>query len=1322
MEGYQNYQDIINAIKAEYVNARNLKKTATAKKRVATNAKSFKTRKENEKSTLETKLTSVENLLKSNLETSFTNLEQAKFDALKSEVSELKGKLAFIDADIIRLEDQYDQDPENIGTFPKAAPTSIESQSLTVLRNMLSVTISDAESVINNLYSGQDYADIKSAIVPTQLTQNSESVRIHYQSLRNTFDQVFEKTKDELDNFIIGIFTAGNSVNELRNQLIDHSGELVTLKSQLADLLTDNGTDLELTAKEQQIEDLKEIMLTKATDMKQLEVSIGSAMTDDKLVKLKRYATDLNSLTDELRDYRLENHGFLKKLFPNPDLDTAYRSFELYSGFFEFMDNNQFLNTSRGFNNGQWTEFKLLKQKITQAKEYVRNSTQFRDNAYDDTQVLYQPQQLFDCDQRNNGNGPEYYNITGFLPGVHQETKEFYVNYSRQLHNATEGYTSEMTRYKFYRNMIQQLISDFDEIHDEQTINISALRSAKMEHLLKQDLLSKGINGHYEGTNEQDIVLDNTRGAWFEADAEYLSQFYTNRARVKKFELYNSIFPEFYSTLSGLQSNLSQSGTNLTSSDTTLSDLITSKLAAYGYLQTLTETDEEYQAAFTAWNDATSALQSYTDAYNALTPQYNSLVSNLAEVSALYGGGINFGSGFNGTVYSTAIQSDGKIVVGGQFSDYNGTSANKIIRLNTDGSVDTSFVYGTGFNGTLVFSIAIQSNGKIVVGGIFTNYNGTGANGIITLNSDGSIDTSFVYGTGFDNQVRSIDIQSDGKIVVGGWFSSYNGTSANGIIRLNTDGSIDTSFVYGTGFDGLIKSIAIQSDGKIVVGGNFTSYNGTVANRIITLNSDGSIDTSFVYGTGFNSDVNSIAIQSDSKIVVGGEFTGYNGTFVKRIIRLNSNGSIDTSFVYGDGFNGYVDSVAIQSDGKIVVGGQFQIYNGTGANYIIRLNSNGSIDTSFVYGTGFDNYVYSIAIQSNGKILVGGSFTSYQGTGANYIIQLSDSFNAEFEDEFNAATDALNTFETDVRQPAIIAKNAAQIVVNETYGILQPLTEIDEEYVAAFNDWNSKEDAQNLFYNETYMPAQNAYNSAALELNQYLSFNYGSDLNLSYTGSELRGLKDARDSSNTLLEQAIAAKSTTEAAFIEARNSMTFVESTPLEKRQGMGMQNDVQKSNHQVERLESLAVRYSEIFPQMVNQASSFASEVRNRDEAYFAGLLGEVKDFLDGVYSNNFGQNLYVNKFNNYKVAEKDAGKFQSRLYTILGPVLVDWNMGFHNNTGNIAETVNKIQTLTTSDGISSLRQTISIINNELFRNVDGFSFADIIINEVNNGTPLI
>ena len=352
---------------------------------------------------------------------------------------------------------------------------------------------------------------------------------------------------------------------------------------------------------------------------------------------------------------------------------------------------------------------------------------------------------------------------------------------------------------------------------------------------------------------------------------------------------------------------------------------------------------------------------------------YEPLLEVIGNLNPLF----DIGSGFNGNIFTITLQSDGKILVGGNFTSYSGVSRNYLIRLNTDGSIDTSFSIGTGFSGG-VNAIELQSDGKILVGGNFTSYSGVTSNRIIRLNTNGSIDNSFVIGTGFNtNQVQDIQLQTDGKILVGGSFTSYSGVSSNRIIRLNTDGSIDNSFVIGTGFNtGQVQDIQLQTDGKILVGGLFGSYSGVSRNNIIRLNTDGSVDNSFVIGGGTNSNVWSIKTQSDGKILVGGTFTSYSGVSRNRIIRLNTDGSVDNSFVIGTGFNSGVFTMQLQSDGKILVGGQFTTYSGVSRNYLIRLNTDGSIDTSFSIGTGFNNSIRTIQLQPDGKILVGGDFTT----------------------------------------------------------------------------------------------------------------------------------------------------------------------------------------------------------------------------------------------------------------------------------------------------------------------------------------------------------
>jgi uncharacterized delta-60 repeat protein len=370
---------------------------------------------------------------------------------------------------------------------------------------------------------------------------------------------------------------------------------------------------------------------------------------------------------------------------------------------------------------------------------------------------------------------------------------------------------------------------------------------------------------------------------------------------------------------------------------------------------------------------------------------------------------IGFGSGenFNHIVYSTAIQTDGKIVIGGEFTSFNGTVINRIIRLNNTGIRDTTFNPGLGFNST-VRSISIQTDGKIIVGGNFTTYNGITINRIARLNIDGSLDDTFIPpGTGFNNWVYTIAIQSDGTIMVGGVFTSFNGTARNRIARLNANGSLDASFNPGTGFaGGYVNSLVIQSDDKIIAGGGFTSFNGSTTTQIIRLNTNGTKDLSFDAGTGFNisiySTVNSVKLQNDGKIVAGGNFTSYNGTTINHILRINPNGSLDISFDPGTGLDAYVNAISIQDDGKIIVGGVFTFYNLNARNRIARLNTDGSLDGTFDPGSGFNDHVWSTVVKSDGKIIVGGLSTIFNGIPINYNACLNT--NGSLDSSFNPIT------------------------------------------------------------------------------------------------------------------------------------------------------------------------------------------------------------------------------------------------------------------------------------------------------------------------------
>ncbi len=350
--------------------------------------------------------------------------------------------------------------------------------------------------------------------------------------------------------------------------------------------------------------------------------------------------------------------------------------------------------------------------------------------------------------------------------------------------------------------------------------------------------------------------------------------------------------------------------------------------------------------------------------------------------------GFGLGDGPNGNIYSVAYLPDGKVLIGGDFTSYNGTQRNRIARLNSDGRLDGTFNPGLGAN-AIIFSIAYQPDGKVLIGGWFSSYNSTGRNRIARLNSDGSLDGTFNPGTGADLSISSIAYQPDGKVLIGGTFTSYNGTPRNRIARLNSDGNLDGTFNPGTGANNSISAIAYQPDGKVLIGGWFSSYNGTTRNRIARLNSDGSLDDTFNPGTGADDLISSMAYQPDGKVLIGGWFANYNGTGRRNIARLNSDGSLDSTFNPGSGADNGIRSIAYQPDGKVLIGGLFADYNGTGRKNIARLNSDGSLDGTFNPGTRADGAIYSMAYQPDGKVLIGGWLSSYNGTARYQIARLN---------------------------------------------------------------------------------------------------------------------------------------------------------------------------------------------------------------------------------------------------------------------------------------------------------------------------------------------
>ncbi len=355
----------------------------------------------------------------------------------------------------------------------------------------------------------------------------------------------------------------------------------------------------------------------------------------------------------------------------------------------------------------------------------------------------------------------------------------------------------------------------------------------------------------------------------------------------------------------------------------------------------------------------------------------------------------------NVVITGLALQSDGKIIVGGYTFTQSDDDRFILIRYNTDGSLDSSF----GVNGivsplnnghaSFAYAIELQTDGKILLAGAIGNFAA-----VIRFNTNGSIDNTFgqngetVYQiAGSANGITSMKIKSDGKIITAGNY--YVDPNYHFIVQqLDSSGQVDLAFTGNSiqttsigNSNNYLSSVQITNDGKIVAGVYYNN-GGTTDIAILRYSSDGKLDTSFgnqgittMHASLDVDQLQSLLIQSDGKILVGGFAQGSTG-IQSFILRFTANGDVDNSF----GTNGIlldgnaisfpaIESMALQNDDKILTTG----YNFPGIG-VSRFNSDGSLDNTFNNGTQTkalwgitDNRVYSITTQNDGKIVACGS-------------------------------------------------------------------------------------------------------------------------------------------------------------------------------------------------------------------------------------------------------------------------------------------------------------------------------------------------------------
>jgi uncharacterized delta-60 repeat protein len=364
-------------------------------------------------------------------------------------------------------------------------------------------------------------------------------------------------------------------------------------------------------------------------------------------------------------------------------------------------------------------------------------------------------------------------------------------------------------------------------------------------------------------------------------------------------------------------------------------------------------------------------------------------------------------------IRSIIVQSDGKIVAGGDLDLNRGRAA--LARLNPDGSPDSSFSAGAGANNS-IYRVALQPDGKMLIGGAFTTYDSRARRGIARLNSDGSLDLNFAVGTGVEGTVTGIAVQPEGKIVIVGGFSSVGGVSRTHVALLNADGSVDSSFVPPALGDGggaaagvtLYDTLALPGN-QVIIGGSFAFVGGLEQTGVARLNADGSRDPAFVPPF-FAASVFGLARQSDGFILTVGDFWASPGVGVSR---LTPDGEPDPNF--GNGIccaaeDPMVYGVVVQEDGRILVCGRnFHVGEDPVQSGVVRLDARGNADLSFYSGSSFpaSGGYNTLALQDDGKVLVGGSFAGQGRVPLSGILRLNNDESAGFI-KFAAAAYTVN--------------------------------------------------------------------------------------------------------------------------------------------------------------------------------------------------------------------------------------------------------------------------------------------------------------------------
>ncbi|RBQ03041.1 DUF5008 domain-containing protein [Pedobacter miscanthi] len=407
-------------------------------------------------------------------------------------------------------------------------------------------------------------------------------------------------------------------------------------------------------------------------------------------------------------------------------------------------------------------------------------------------------------------------------------------------------------------------------------------------------------------------------------------------------------------------------------------------------------------------------------------------------------------NGFS-TVLDIETLPGGNYLVGGEFNDFELKGTEKlpiggIAQITGDGAYTTSGLnFGKGVGGALkqinsIVRIPTGSQaGKYIIAGSFTSFNSTRPNrqtlnNVARLNTAGTLDslilrdvinpkpqetfkngdTVSAFNAGVDGMVRKAFVFNEQIYLVGNFNNYkrmylpnssydekvYDYTRMRQMVRVNMDGSMDSTFHYNKstrqsaiGANGIVLDAMMQADGKLILVGTFSTFNGVQANRIVRLNLDGSVDNSFGAGTGANSDINSIRYNATTnKIVIGGSFTTFNGKTATGVNLLNADGTNVSTF-NSQAITGGITTFAGQlNNGKIIVSGSFNKYGDYLRQGFMVLEANGQLAVGYNNTGGFQGMIYDMVetpITGGSQVILVGNILRFNSTFPHNLLRLN---------------------------------------------------------------------------------------------------------------------------------------------------------------------------------------------------------------------------------------------------------------------------------------------------------------------------------------------